>query len=696
MKLRLHVSVALAFALLLVIVLGVSTGTLFFNNRALAIKTAKVAMANARADSDLALIGVINPVLRVTVATAELIEAFPDRALDRRALNVVDALMSGLDQISGAYVGFAQDGAFLQVARLAPGDAAFGDSRTPVPPGATRVLRIITGTENRRRERLVFLSEDGRDLLTTVGAAAFDPTLRPWFAAAVGSDTPVFSPIYTFAGTGRPGVTLSRRILAADGRVVGVVGADMSIEAMTATMARIRVDGVGEIFLVGPDGQLMTSSEHEGGAADTPLTDAAMQAAQGAESALVRFAMPGTGERHLVSIAPASQMLNSRPLLGVIVPERHFTGAIIETTLFVLQISAVIAVLAVLCTVWLAGLLSKPLALVAAEARRISAFDLSGDFKMSSRISEVANVGAAIANMRNSLISFGAFVPREVVRAIVADGGHVAVGGAERVVTLMFSDIEGFTTKSEPLSPEIVMRDLSQYFQTMEEAVSRHGGTVDKYIGDAVMALWNAPAEEPAHAERACRAALACRAAERALGSGPGGVSLFPTRTRIGLHCDRVIVGNVGSANRLQYTALGGAVNLASRIEGLNKAYGTDILATQAVVDRVGDRFLFRPVDHVSPAGTTRPVALFELIGEQAPDAECPVTDAQRADVAAWDAALTLYRAQDWQAAHAAFAALRDAGSPARLTRLYLDRIARFQADPPPPDWDGVQVFQDK
>lgn len=696
MKVRLHVSVAVSFTLLLAVVLLVSTGTFFFNNRALAIKTAQTAMADARAQSDLALIGVIDPVHRVIAATAELIAAFPETALDRRALHILDAQISGLDQISGAYVGYAQDGEYLQVARLAPGDEVFGDAQTPVPPEAARVLRLVTVEDGGRREQLVFLSEAGQDVLSTVGPATFDPTTRPWYAGAARSEGPVISPIYTFVGTGRFGVTLSRRILADDGRLLGVAGADMSLQAMTETLARIRVDDVGEIFLVDPRGRLITSSEHLGGAAETPLTDAAMQAAAGRDAGFFRFTMPDTNDRYLVSIAPASQMLNARPMLGVIVPERHFTGAIVETTLLVLQLSGVIAVLAVLSTVWLARLLSKPLTLVAEEARRISAFDLSGDFRLSSRIVEVANLGAAVANMKNSLISFGAFVPREVVRAIVSDGGHVAVGGAEREVTLMFSDIEGFTAKSEHLSPESVMRDLSQYFQTMEDVVSRHGGTVDKYIGDAVMALWNAPTEDPAHAERACRAALACRAAERALGSGPGGESLFPTRTRFGLHCDRVIVGNVGSASRLQYTALGGAVNLASRIEGLNKTFGTDILATQAVVDRVGGRFLFRPVDHVSPAGTTRPVALYELMCELAPDAENPATTALLAEVDAWCTALTLYRARDWQAARIAFAALREAGPPVRLTQLYLDRTALFQTDPPPPDWDGVHVFTEK
>jgi adenylate cyclase len=203
-------------------------------------------------------------------------------------------------------------------------------------------------------------------------------------------------------------------------------------------------------------------------------------------------------------------------------------------------------------------------------------------------------------------------VPKDLVRSIVLSGRAVTIGGTSRELTILFSDIEGFSRKTEGMPPEVLMTDLSRYFEAMEVAISRHRGTIDKYIGDAVMAIWNAPEEDPDHAGHACRAALACRAAGKSL-DATSQSKLFPVRTRFGLHCDRVVVGNVGSTGRFQYTALGGAVNLASRIEGLNKVYATDILVTQNVVDRTGGRFVFRSVDRVSPAGNSVPIEIYEI-----------------------------------------------------------------------------------
>jgi adenylate cyclase len=245
------------------------------------------------------------------------------------------------------------------------------------------------------------------------------------------------------------------------------------------------------------------------------------------------------------------------------------------------------------------------------------------------------------------------------------------------------------------------MSDLSRYFEEMDTAIFGNGGTIDKYIGDAVMAIWNAPVEDSDHVVHACRAALACRKAEAGLNERVGRSNLFPTRTRFGLHTDKVLVGNVGSARRLQYTAIGGAVNLASRIEALNKIYGTDILVTQNVVDRAGPDFVFRPVDTVSPAGTTHPIALFELVCEAPPREALPTSDSAGAEnvageIADWSAFYGLYRARDWPAALAALEALAPLSTRETLVNLYIDRCREFIRKPPPQNWDGVHTYDKK
>jgi adenylate cyclase len=692
MRFRLQVTVAAAFTLLTAAMLGVAVWSFAANNRQLAIETAQAAMARAQARTQAALGSFVAPAVRAVETSARLAAAFPDAVRTPAGLEAVAAQIAGLDHISGLFFADEANGAFWHAARIEEGARTFGPSGVAVPKGAVRVLRSIVPGGTGSQDSITFLSATGAVLGRSVMPSDFDARTRPWYAAALDTDGVAVSPVYLFASTGRPGVTLSRRVRAADGRVRAVAGLDVSLGRLAAVLADVRVDGVGEVFLLDPQGRILASSEAPGGG-PAPLTQAAVEAWTADRRAMFRFVPGAAGGGHLVSMAQMDTILAARPLLGVIVPERHFVGPIVDTTRDVLLVSAAVLVAAVALTVVLARLLSGSLRTVADEARRISAFDLTGDFRMTSNIAEVHDLGTAVGAMKNSLASFGSYVPKEVVRALVAAGGRVEVGGAAREVTLLFSDIEGFTRKSERLPPETAMTDLSRYFAAMSDVIAAHGGTIDKYIGDAVMALWNAPLDEPRHSELACRAALACQAAEAALNAAAGaGPTLFPTRTRFGLNRDRVVVGNVGSPDRLQYTAIGGAVNLASRIEGLNKLYGTGILAARPVADAVGGAFLFRPVDFVMPAGTTQPVEVLEVVGEAD---GAGMADLARA-IAAWEAALARYRARDWEGAAAAMRALPPGAAGKEMVALYLSRCARFAADPPPADWAGAHALADK
>lgn len=697
MKFRLQFSVAAAFTVLTMVVLGVAVGLFYLSNRTLAIETAKSAMADARARTDAALVGFVAPVGRTVEAVAALFAAFPHEAGERNGLDVVDAQIGDIDQIYSAFFGGARDGAFRQVVRLPDSVTTFGPAEEPVPEGASRVYRSIDQAVGARLERYLYLDEGGEIVAAQSDTGTFDPRGRPWYAGAIEAEDIVVSPVYVFASTGRPGVTFSRRVTGPGGRLLGVVGVDLSLDAISGILGRIRIGEAGEVFLLSRDGDLISQSGYAGGdaaAEENPVVAAALAEWRGSGRDFFRIEVPGARGAYLVSVQPMSEIFGMQPLVGVVVPERQFVGAIDEATWRALQYAGLILVIAVLATMLLARLLSRHLREVADEARRISDFDLSGDFELRSRVTEVSDLGAAVANMKNSLRSFGAYVPRDLVRSIVSSGQSVTVGGAARELSILFSDIEGFSRKTESMAPEQLMSDLSRYFGEMEAAVSSNGGTIDKYIGDAVMAIWNAPAEDPDHALNACRAALACRAAEKALNRGVDDSSLFPVRTRFGLHCDRVVVGNVGSAGRLQYTALGGAVNLASRIEGLNKVYGTDILVTRNVVDRTHGRFVLRSVDRVSPAGITQPIDIFELVAEK--DAAHPVDSATMRELGDWEVCYRLYRSRDWAGALEAFEAHRAMSSRDRLVSIYVERCAGFLAGPPPADWDGVHAFEEK
>lgn len=219
----------------------------------------------------------------------------------------------------------------------------------------------------------------------------------------------------------------------------------------------------------------------------------------------------------------------------------------------------------------------------------------------------------AVSDRDRRLIAklFSLYLPPVIVERMVAEGHMPELGGEEREVTVLFSDIAGFTAISEACDPATLVQGLNTYFSTMTDIIEAHGGFVDKYIGDAIVAVFGAPVDEPRHAEQAMRAAMQMR---DALLAEPERYSLagLPLKTRIGLNTGRVLIGNIGSPRRFNYTAMGDAVNLASRLEGANKAYGTSILVSEDTMRAAGDAVVARRVDIVRVVGRAQPVRLYE------------------------------------------------------------------------------------
>jgi len=307
-----------------------------------------------------------------------------------------------------------------------------------------------------------------------------------------------------------------------------------------------------------------------------------------------------------------------------------------------------------------------------------------------SSIGEIVELGGAVTAMRTALRQFSRYVPGQLVHNILAHRVQPELGGKRQTLTLLFSDVVGFTTLAENLDPETLTQVASRYFSEVGAALVESGGTIDKYIGDAVMAFWNAPTPQPDHVRLACLGALAAAERVRKLNEAfqAEGDPVMPTR--FGLHTGEVVVGTIGSVDRINYTALGHVVNLASRIEGLNKRYGTTILVSDAVRQGAGEDFLFRFVDSVVPAGATEPIALYELMGlaEKLPDT------GQR--VALWNEACARYYARDWDGVLARLDQMQERWPEDRLAQLYRDRADRHRREPPPADWTGVERAKTK
>jgi adenylate cyclase len=297
--------------------------------------------------------------------------------------------------------------------------------------------------------------------------------------------------------------------------------------------------------------------------------------------------------------------------------------------------------------------------------------------------------------------AFNLYLEPSVARLVSEDPSRLRLHGEKKDLTVLFSDLRDFTTASEALDAESLVEFMNEYFGTMTEEIFKHGGLVDKYIGDAIMALWGAPLTIPDHAVKACQAALDMAgrleslqdAWRRIASAGHDGADRPPSprlRIGVGINTGPMVVGNIGSQRRFNYTVMGDAVNLASRLEALNKAYGTRILIGENTRAAIGDEYLVREIDSVRVKGKRQPVRVFELLAKRG-DSALLVPFA-----AAFDDALRAYQERDWPLALQRFEAFMNEYPDDTPGRIYVERCRLLIENPPDEAWDGVYTFTSK
>jgi len=291
--------------------------------------------------------------------------------------------------------------------------------------------------------------------------------------------------------------------------------------------------------------------------------------------------------------------------------------------------------------------------------------------------------------------AFGQYLSPEVIRRLLVNPQLVEPRKTE--ITVMFSDIRGFTTISEKLDAQDLALFLNGYLSDMTKIVFDTQGTLDKYIGDAVMAFWGAPFEEPQHASNACGAALAMMKTVHAMQKQWEAEGKPKLDIGIGLNSGPASVGNMGSALRYGYTALGDTVNLSSRLEGLNKEYGTHILVNESTYATVKDAgFLFRELDIIRVKGKLQPVTIHELVGKLSELEQDPKYEELQQRLHDFAAARELYRKRQWEQAQHAFQEILDRTPDDGPSRMYWKRCQEYLFDEPPVGWDGVFTMTHK
>jgi class 3 adenylate cyclase len=419
------------------------------------------------------------------------------------------------------------------------------------------------------------------------------------------------------------------------------------------------------------------------------------------------YSTPANILKSLLNSQPYFEYLKSSEEMALYIPIRNFKGDIalyvryVTPTTYYATVRRMIlnALLISVLGMGLTGLafsmlyrgIKTPVLALVQETEKIKNFDLREKVEIKASLVELEKLIRAVAEMKMGLQSFQKYVPANLVRQLIETNQEARIGGKLKELTVFFSDIANFTAITEDLPPNELTVQLSEYFNAVTNILLEHKGTVDKYIGDAVMAFWGAPIDIEEHAFFACRAALACRREVDNLSARWTSEGKYSFHTRIGLSTGEIVVGNIGSDQRLNYSVIGDHVNLASRLEGLNKQYSTSILISESTYQACADKIEARLIDFVAVKGKVEPVRIYELIGERG-----DISPRQKESLKLFSRGIDAYLTADFETAFNLFTEMQQRDPTDAVTALYLERCERFRATPPEPGWRGFHQYTTK
>ncbi len=555
------------------------------------------------------------------------------------------------------------------------------------------------------------LASDGTELSQSKSLGNFLPSQRPWWSLGQKATQPTWSSAFLFASEKAPGVVLTLRQEDDLGNFQGVWLAEYELSYLAIFLDKMRtrakeiggpfaqalvsvVDQKG-VVLGHPDGltQAGTAQSPELAYAQThpdPVLKGAYVALRSEDRlSYSRFQfeaeIAGQPEEYLGVATQFDLTLAPDWTTVVALPAEALLGPIRESNRIAAIIATIVALLSTLTGVLLANRFVRPLARIAADLDAIGTLRIPEQFKAErSVIREIDHMIGARNRMGGGLRSFAKYVPADLVRELMSNGREATLGGTTKPLTVYFSDIAGFTSISEKLTPEELVNALADYLGEMSDIIADEQGTVDKFIGDAIMAFWGAPQALENHALHACRAALRSQARLillRQQMKRERGIDLY---ARIGLNSGDVLVGNIGSDKRMNYTVMGDAVNVASRLEAQCKAYNVEILIGESTKEVAGSGIITRPLDKIAVKGKEQGIVVYELVALSEDATAEQVQLSSQASIG-----FELYLAGQFKEAEETFLEILKTNAHDRPTQILLERCQK-NIITPPGYWDGI------
>lgn len=542
--------------------------------------------------------------------------------------------------------------------------------------------RIIDRAVSEPIEHWNFRNLDYEIVDTKTRVPTFDPRGRPWYLGTGTEPTNYWSPVYVFTTAQTPGISVTYPVLNSRGELAAVVCANTPLHALSSFVARQKVSANGVAFIVNQDQELIAYPDASKTTVRDPVSGELRMAhiddlkIPWVAEAYRAFKRSGKlrnlyrvdGVSYVGTVVPFPGAYGDRWHLVVALPESDILASVRRLFWISLSVGLAIALVSLGAVYFMSRVISYQIEQLTGEMAHISAFELDRVKPVPSHIREIQIMDDALRSSAAAIKSFAKYVPATLVRDLIESGEEIRIGGRSAVLTILFSDVEGFTGIAEHTPSDELMIHLSDYFDHLTHIVREERGTIDKYIGDSLMAFWGRPVPLEDAPERACRAGLLCAEALRELNQRWGEEGKPIMKTRFGIHTGMVTVGNMGSQERINYSVVGDSVNVASRVEGLNRTYGTEVLISASTYNLVRERFLCRLLDRVKVKGRSEAIDVYELVA----DRERGVTPEQERLCELFTSALAACDNSDFETALShldAIAELAPDDGPSRLLR---------------------------
>ena len=542
------------------------------------------------------------------------------------------------------------------------------------------------------------LFQDDAWVTTETLSNNYDPRLRPFWKQGAYQIKGAWSPPFADWTTGRPSFAYTLPQIDGKGSLVGVWEIEFRADYFSHFLAQLKIGRTGQAWILTDTGLIVANSKA------LPTTFSSVYDIKNENDPLVNAwkALQRHGERtqefsfgdYFAYIQSLPNYTNLPWKILIIVPKADFLNDLDFQIWITVVIGFTLCLLFSLLGVFFFGHISSQLQAVANEMEELGALKIS-DSTFGSKetfVREVHIMNTAVDRLKIGLKSFAKYVPLDVIHNLVSSGHSAELGGRKNNMTVLFSDLGNFTDISEQLPPVRLLEILSNYFTEMGIVIQNNQGLIDKFIGDAIMAFWGAPVSLKDHAKAACLTALVMQERFSVLTEHLKISDMSILSQRIGINTGDMIVGNIGSPTRMQYTVIGDSVNLASRLEGLNKIYKTHILVNETTARLAGSQFVFRPLDWVFVKGRHQTSLVYELVGLV--DKVPPHT---RKAINLYEQALYLYRNREFIKASKKFEEANDAfDQKDHASVLMAERARNYVLHSPSDDWSGVFLMDEK